>query len=76
MEILLPACGVVGVVVTALGSLDSPPRRCWGGTVTVIGAVMTGAVRGMGSDTEMTTLLGAALDPEAAGFWFMTTCWG
>ena len=53
--------------------------------MTVIGAVMTGAVWGIGSETEMTTLVGAASLPDAeaagaagagAGFWFMTTCCG
>ena len=41
------------------GVLVSPPSLCWGGTVTVMGAVIGGAVRGIGSDTEMTTLVGA-----------------
>ena len=49
------------LLLTALGEFERPPRRCWGGTVTVIGAVMTVAVWGMGSDTEITTLLGGAL---------------
>jgi len=40
--------------------LVRPPNLCCGGTVTVMGAVRGGAVRGMGSDTEITTLVGAA----------------
>ena len=59
--------GVPGAVDTGLGELEMPPRRCCGGTVTVIGAVMTGAAEGIGSDTEMTMLLGGALDPGTAG---------
>ena len=52
---------MLGLDPSALGELERPPRRCCGGTVTVIGAVMTGAEAGMGSDTEMTTLVGGAL---------------
>jgi len=53
--------GVEGVWVMAevRGVLVRPPSLCWGGTVTVMGAVTAGAVRGIGSDTEITTLVGA-----------------
>ena len=65
---IAPDCGVLGVaaaVATARGELDSLPSQYCGGTVT------TGAVCGIGSDTEMTTLVGAALTPEETitGFW-------
>ena len=49
----------VGVMVEVRGVLVRPPSLCWGGTVTVMGAVTAGAVRGIGSDTEITTLVGA-----------------
>ena len=76
---VLDDCGVLGVVVvTDLGELDNPPSRCCGGTVTVMGAVTTGAEAGMGSDTEITMLLGAVLveDTGAGGCLccVMTTC--
>ena len=52
---IAPDCGVLGVaaaVATARGELDSLPSQYCGGTVT------TGAVCGIGSDTEMTDDIG------------------
>ena len=57
--VLYADIGVVGVMEEVRGVLVKPPSLCCGGTVTVIGVVMGGAVRGMGSDTEITTLVGA-----------------
>lgn len=57
-------------MVDVRGVLVRPPNLCCGGTVTVMGAVTAGADRGMGSDTEMTTLVGAdekGLDTLGAG---------
>jgi len=46
-------------MVEVRGVLVRPPSLCCGGTVTVMGAVRGGAVSGMGSETEITTLVGA-----------------
>ena len=63
--ILVAAWGVLGLEITVIarGEFEVPPSRCWGGTVTVMAAVMTGTLTdcGMGSDTEITTLEGAPL---------------
>jgi len=57
--VLYADSGVPGVMADVRGVLVKPPSLCCGGTVTVIGAVNGGAVSGIGSDTEITTFVGA-----------------